>query len=345
MPFRKLFGRKPPASVQVLRIDEDVDGLVRALKDPSPTVVRDAAMAIGSLYLHGGETSRNKAEAAGAPLLEAYANQQAELANLKYHQVTEKVDRTTAQWAILDALGMIRASLAEPLVLSLVEDDRADAYLRGRAAAALGRIGGVAHCPSLKRLLLAFDTPTDVAAGATVGLLAMGEEGATAIQHALENTSRHEFAAALTKILERESGGEYGETAKRILNGIAEEAAWQAEQRTAWQEAVVAKRIEAFPLTAKLATLLGHPEWTADRNLIKAPGGAAYDEAVATCRKLGLTVVEQEKLLDVTRVKGTHGYDEPDETEISTYEVSADVNFESEAFVIVGGRRERRRLI
>jgi len=345
MPFGKLFGRKPPASVQELRIDEDVDGLLRALRDPSPTVVRDAAMAIGSLYLHGGEPSHNKAEAAGPALLESYARLQGELSNLNYHQVIEKGDRATAQWAIIDALGTVRATGAESLVASLVKDRQADPYLRGRAAAALGRIGGTAHLPLLRSLMQAADTPQVLADGAAVGLLAMGDEGASQIQGALENTSRPEFAAALSRVLERESGGEYQEPARRILAATAEDAAWQAEQRRAWQEAVVAKRIEAFPLAARLATALGHPEWTADRNLIRAPSHAGYDEAIATCRELGLTVVEHEEPLNVRIVSGTHGYDETDETEISTFEVSADVDFEGEPLVIQGGERERSRLL
>lgn len=352
MAFRRLFNRKPPPTVAIMRIDQDVDGLLRALADSSPNVVRDAANAIGSLHLHGADASREKTAGAGPALVAAFMRQQAELANLKYYQGIEIGDRHTSQWAIVDALGTIRASAGEPLLRTLVADQQADAYLRGHAAAALGRIAGVAHFELLRGLLDASDTPPVLAEGAVAGLLAAGDAGAEAIEHAVVGTRRREFAAAVKKVLERESTGEYQESAKRILSAIAqeaaanaEEAAWQAGQREAWEQAVVAKRIQAFPLAAKLAALLGHPEWTAGRNLIKAPRAGGYDEAVATCRELGLNVVEQEKLLEVSRVMGTHGYDEPDETEISTFEVSADVDFEGESFVILGGRRERRMLI
>ena len=343
MAFRKLFNRKPPPSVAEMRVDEDVDGLVRALGDPSPTVVRDAASALGSLHLHGAEASRQHAAAAEPALVAAFMRQQAEIPNLgAAYQMIEQGDRRTAQWAIVDALGTIRASGSTSLLQELVEDPHADAHLRGRAAAALGRIAGDSHFELLRRTLEASDTPVELAEGAVAGLLAAGDAGAGVIQRTLAGTKPSDFVAAVKKVLERECAGEYQERAKRLLSASAEEAAWQAGQRAVWEEAVVAKRIAAFPLTAKLASSLGHPEWTAGENLIRAPGAVGYAEAVEACRSLGLSVEEVETNPEVRVLRNVDDFGREETAEETTCDLTATVRFEGSPIAITGGVRVRR---
>lgn len=342
MPFRKLFSRKPPPTVQEMRIDEDVDGLVRALADPSADVVRDAAKAITSLSLHGRPESIQKASGAGPALIAAYLRQQDALEHLTApHELLEKGDRRYAQWDIIDALGAIRAPGAEPLLQQLVKDTRADAYLRGRAAAALGRVAGATHFRLLSRLFHSSDTPRELAEGAAAGLIAAGMEGATLVQDNLTTSHRRDFVASVTKALQH-LGGEYEEAANRVLSAIAEEAAWQSGQRKAWEEAVVARRLKAFPVTAKLATLLGHPEWTADHNLIKTPSAVAYDEAVAACRALGLAVEETESDPQVRILRNSDDFGREETAEETTCHLSAAIQFEGESIAITGGLRTRR---
>lgn len=270
--------------------------------------------------------------------------QQTELANLKYYQVTEKGQHGTAQWAILDALGTIRAPVAESLLRGLVDDDQADPYLRERAAAALGRVGGGACFELLRRSLEAPNAPRQLVEGAAVGLLAVGGQAEPVVRQALLEAQRPETRAAVKGALEHEvaAGSEYKEAAQRLLAALAEDAAWQAGQRAAWEEAVVAKRIQAFPVTAKLAALLGHAEWTAGRNLIKAPMPSGYDQCVAACRALGLPVEETESDPEVRVLRNVDDLGREETGEERTYHLTANVQFEGETMAITGGLRIQR---
>lgn len=343
MAFRKLFDRTPPRSVAELRVDEDVRGLVRALADPSPTVVGDAARALGSLHLHGGGTSPQEAAAAGPALLAAFARLQAELrALVAPHQVIERGDRSTAQWAIVDALGTIRSADAAPLLLGLVEDRQADEHLRGRAASALGRIGGDARADLLSGVLEADDTPTELAEGAVEGLLAAGEPGERAIAHVLADPDRRALVSTVERVLEREAGGPFAPVAERFLAARAAEAAWQASERASWEAALVAKRVAAFPRAARLASSLGHPEWTAGEDRIDAPGPGAYAEAVATCRALDLHVEEVEGNPTVRVLRNADDFGREETAEVTTWDLTATVWFEGSPITVTGGTRVQR---
>ncbi len=109
-----------------------------------------------------------------------------------------------------------------------------------------------------------------------------------------------------------------------------------------WEQALVRRRLAAFPVAGRLATVLEHPEWVTDADRLTPPTGAQYVEAVASCRARGFPVEEHEKVHDVRRLRGVDENDDEDLTEVTTYEVSATVEFEGQPVTIAGGMRERR---
>ena len=114
-----------------------------------------------------------------------------------------------------------------------------------------------------------------------------------------------------------------------------------AEQPT-WEELLVRRRLAAFPVAGRLATLLEHPEWVADANRLAPSTDAQYLEAIASCRAHGLPVEEHEQVHEVRRVRGVDENDDEDLTVVTIYEVSATVEFDRQPVTIAGGVRERR---
>jgi len=96
-------------------------------------------------------------------------------------------------------------------------------------------------------------------------------------------------------------------------------------EREAEERAALDLRLATYPLAAKLAGLLGHPEWVVDASTIKpGPKADQYREALASCKGLGLRVEEHEQ---------------PESDDISTF--WANVEFEGESFLIDGGQSFR----
>lgn len=346
--LRRLF-HPGPAEAERLRT-ADADAAIRALESRSPEVVTAAAYRL--LWLHrSADAAADQGLAVAGPVL-VHAFERTRL----LHFGERREGAREALIALSKAIAEFRVPEAEQLLQAL--RDSGDDGLRLEAAEALAQVPPHGRADVFRAF---FEAPGSTVAAAG-HLLELGDEGVSILRsYALEDDAR--FSSSVTKALEElaryrswdpafPANQILGEVARREAErreagerAVQEEARWQAEQREAWERYLVRQRAEAFPLAARLAALLGHPEWIAGSHVIKPPTEGEYDEAVASCRAHRLNAVEQEKLLKVDRVMGTHGYDEPDETVIRTVEVSAGVEFEGESFVILGGKRERQSFI
>lgn len=329
MSLRDLL-RRGPADVATLHLRNDAAGLVRALGDPSPEIVKDAAEAMSSISRQGDTPARTQLAASGPDLLRAYQRLATEISRTPPTDVIGRTDRAFAQWALVDAMGALGVPEAASFLHALVADPGADVYLRARAAAALGHFPANGNVALLEGLLAPANASRTLVEGAIAGLLALGSGGIAAVREAALDASRPEVQAATKRALDHERAvqGPAAAVALAILNeeaGARREAERiAAEAREAAQRAAEAERLVAFPAAAKLARLLGHPEWVAGPHLLTPHWADDYRAGLQALRSLGLTVAEHENVLD-------------DEMA----EVWAEVQFEGERFVVHGGRQVR----
>lgn len=352
--FGRHFGRDLP-DVDALQAQRDVAGLERALGHESLQVVSDAARAIAALIADGDAETQRQAVATGPALV-------AGLTAVRAAQVSEG-----EVWRKESALGSLCAAIAQarpPEALALLVALRDSSFspgLRLEAAEAIAVLSQRGRTEAFRPFFATEPRFSEAPLVAAKHLLELGEDGVGVLRaHACEGSeplasavrSALQAVAAPAEVASCEakegaSGLLRSLDAARVAREEAEidEQRWHAEQRLAWERSVVRKRVEAFALAAKLATLVGHPEWTAGERLVKAADSRGYDDALAACRARGLPVDEQERVID-SRVRTEMGDDgQPEQVEHSSYALTAAVTLDGETVVIDGGRRERKRYV
>ena len=145
---------------------KDLPGLVRALQDKSPDVVRNVARAIASLHRQGDEAERQQEAATAPALMDALTRVCG--AGWAYRSIAV---RSVGQ-EIIRALGEIRAAGAREMLMRVVSDNAHDQVDRWVAMPALARVAGTAMGPWFVSLL---DGP-DRGHPASFALLALEED-------------------------------------------------------------------------------------------------------------------------------------------------------------------------
>jgi len=316
-----------PDIVSLLR-RKDLPGLVRALQDESPDVVRDAARAIASLHREGDEAERRQAAATAPALMDAFTRVCGP--GWAYRSIAVK----SVGHEIIHALGEIRAAGAREMLMRVASDSAHDDVDRWVAMPALARVAGTAIGPWFVSLL---DDP-DRGHPASFALLALEEEGLSFLRGYLLSpdrlaASRPRGAAgnALEKTVA--SGGIRAGAADAILAEVdaaeheaerqrAEEREVLAVLRQAEEREAEAKRRRHEELAVKLAGRIGSSQWVIPGGTIRPrPTHDQYEKALERCRRLGFPC---------------HEYEESESNEIGRF--WAEVEFEGELFVIDGGR-------
>jgi len=325
--LKRLFHAGQPDVMRLLQ-RKDLPGLVQALEDESPDVVRKAAEAITSLHRQGNEAERQQAAATAPALIGAYTRVCGGGGWAFQNTVR------AAGYALIEALGEIRAAGARELLMWVVSYDAYDIVDRGVAMRALARVSGTAMGPWFVSLL---DDPAR-AQPAAFALLALGEEGLPFLREYLlspdrlaASRPRGDAGNALVKAVA--AGGVHAAAAEAILAEVdaaeheaerqrAEEHEALAVLRQAEEREALAKRRQREELAAKLAGRLGNSRWVVDGGTIRpGPQRAQYEAALERCRRLGFPVRE---------------YEESESDEVSRF--WAEVEFEGELFIIDGQR-------
>jgi hypothetical protein len=242
-----------------------------------------------------------------------------------------------AGYALIEALGEIRAAGARDLLVWVVSDKAYAVYDivdRGVAMEALARIHGTAMGPWFVSLL----DDRYRSQPAAFALLALGEEGLPFLREYLlspdrlaASRPRGDAGNALEKAVA--AGGIHAAAAEAILAEVdaaeheaerqrAEEREALAVLRQAVEREAETKRRQHAELAAKLAGRLGSSQWVVDGGTMQpGPKRAQYEAALERCRRLGFPVRE---------------YEEPESNEVSRF--WAEVEFEGELFIMDGQR-------
>jgi len=168
-------GKMVRPNIWELKAREDVEGLIRALKDSNPYVRKEAAEALGKI----GD------ERAVEPLIEAL-----------------KDSYLAVRWKAAEALSKIGERAAGPLIEALKDSDE---YVRMGAAGALGEIGDSRAVEPLIEALK--DSNADVRSSAAIALGEIGDRRAVGpLIEALKDSNefvREEAAEALGEIVKK----------------------------------------------------------------------------------------------------------------------------------------------
>jgi hypothetical protein len=325
--LKRLFRVGTPDIMSLLQ-RKDLPGLVEALQDKSPDVVSKAAEAITSLHRQGDEAERRQGAGTAPALIDAYDRVCGPGGWLFNNR------KRVAAYALIEALGEIRAAGARERLMWVVSDKAYDKVDRGVAMEALARIFGTAMGPWFVSLL---DDP-DRAQAASFALVELGEEGLQLLREYLlrpdrlaASRPRGDAGNALEKTVA--AGGTHAAAAQAIL-AEADTAEHEAERQRAEEREALAvlrqaeereaetKRRQHEELAAKLAGRIGSSQWVVPGGTIEpGPKHDQYERALERCRRLGFPVRE---------------YEESESNEIGRF--WAEVGFEGEVFTIDGGR-------